>query len=324
MKDRLKRWGRSAAVEQGTLLASLVKWTSLATLAGILAGCSTSAFLWSLSWTIGAVTAIGPRLLLLPPGFLLAYLIVHVFAREAEGHGTDKVIEAVHRRSGRIPLPVAPVKLVATVITIASGGSVGKEGPAAQIGAALASGLASLLLLRRRDHRNLVVCGIGAGFAASGTAPRGAKRCCGCCAGGGASAPPPARRSASGPQVLVQEPAQPRLHLLRHLEPAGVGAERARLAVGGEIRAARRALRQVPLELRDERGRQRAVEIVGEDRDEIAARHAPPPSRRVSCSRSAIRARCSRVFTAATESPTMAATSSLDSSSTSFSTSTAR
>jgi H+/Cl- antiporter ClcA len=105
------------------------------------------------------------RLLWLPVGFVVAYFLVWYLAPDAEGHGTDKVIEAVHQRAGRIPLAVAPVKLAATVVTIAVGGSVGKEGPAAQIGASLASGLASLLRLGRRDRRKVVICGIGAGFA---------------------------------------------------------------------------------------------------------------------------------------------------------------
>jgi H+/Cl- antiporter ClcA len=162
----LRPWARGIAIEQGTLLASLAKWTLLATAAGALAGASTALFLNILAGATAAVGASRWALLLLPPGLVVAYLIVHLVAREAEGHGTDKVIEAVHRRWGRIPFLVAPIKLVATVVTLAVGGSVGKEGPAAQIGAALASALGSLLALRRGDHRKLVVCGIGAGFAA--------------------------------------------------------------------------------------------------------------------------------------------------------------
>ena len=96
---------------------------------------------------------------------MAAHLLVRFLAPDAEGHGTDKVIEAVHQRGGRIPLAVAPIKLAATVVTIGVGGSVGKEGPAAQIGASLASGLASMLRLSRRDRRKVVICGIGAGFA---------------------------------------------------------------------------------------------------------------------------------------------------------------
>jgi chloride channel protein, CIC family len=66
---------------------------------------------------------------------------------------------------GRIPFKVVPVKLVATVVTLAGGGSAGKEGPCAQIGAGLASSFASLLRLGDVDRRKLVICGISAGFA---------------------------------------------------------------------------------------------------------------------------------------------------------------
>ncbi|HEY7202875.1 MAG TPA: chloride channel protein [Methylomirabilota bacterium] len=151
--------------EHGTLMASLVKWTLLAAAVGVLAGCGTAIFLKILQWGIESMVAVPLRWLWLPVGFAGAFCLVRVLAPDAEGHGTDKVIEAVHQRSGRISLAVAPVKLVATVLTIAVGGSVGKEGPAAQIGASLASGLASLLRLGRRDRRKVVICGIGAGFA---------------------------------------------------------------------------------------------------------------------------------------------------------------
>jgi H+/Cl- antiporter ClcA len=162
----LRAWSRRALLEQGTLFASLVKWTFLASIVGVLAGASTAVFLRSLELGVRTVARCPYPLVLLPVGFVAAHLLVRVLAPQAEGHGTEKIIEAVHRRWGRIPLLVAPVKLAATVATIAVGGSVGKEGPAAQIGAALASGLASALWLRRRDRRKLVICGIGAGFAA--------------------------------------------------------------------------------------------------------------------------------------------------------------
>lgn len=152
-------------LEQTTLFASVVKWTVLAAGVGVLVGGSTTGFLWALGRATDAVARLPHRLWLLPAGFLTAAALVQVLAPDAAGHGTEKVIEAVHRRWGRIAARVAPVKLVATVLTISVGGSVGKEGPCAQIGAALASTLASALRLRRRDHRKLVVCGISAGFA---------------------------------------------------------------------------------------------------------------------------------------------------------------
>lgn len=151
--------------EQITLFASVVKWACYATVVGVLVGSGTAAFLWCLGRSSVAFTAFPHYYLSLPLTLVLSSFIVRMFAPEAAGHGTEKVIEAVHRRMGKIPLKVVPVKLVATVITLASGGSAGKEGPCAQIGAGLASGFADLLRLKDVDRRKLVICGISAGFA---------------------------------------------------------------------------------------------------------------------------------------------------------------
>ena len=152
-------------VEQVTLLASVIKWTCYASSVGVLVGFGTAAFLQALAWSSGQFSRIPDYYLLLPVTLLVSTLLVSWLAPDAAGHGTEKVIEAVHQRMGKIPLLVVPVKLVATVITLAGGGSAGKEGPCAQIGAGLASGFASLLRLNDVDRRKLVICGISAGFA---------------------------------------------------------------------------------------------------------------------------------------------------------------
>jgi H+/Cl- antiporter ClcA len=92
--------------------------------------------------------------------------LIRSFAPTAKGHGTEAVIAAIHQQSGRVDWLVAPVKLLATVLTLAFGGSVGKEGPCAQIGAAITSLFADVLRLDDKDRRRLVICGVGAGFAA--------------------------------------------------------------------------------------------------------------------------------------------------------------
>jgi H+/Cl- antiporter ClcA len=153
-------------LEESTLLASLAKWTTLGALVGILGGAATAVFVRLLDAAIAMAGRVGGPAVTLPLGLVAAVLLVRWLAPQAAGYGTDRVIEAVHRRQGYIPLPVAPVKLAATVLTIAAGGSVGKHGPAAQIGATLASALASLLALRPADRRKVVICGISAGFAA--------------------------------------------------------------------------------------------------------------------------------------------------------------
>lgn len=152
-------------IEESVLFVSIVKWLFLASCIGILVGVSTTVFLQALNFGISTAGRYQFYYLLLPAALFLSGLIVRTLAPEAEGHGTEKIIEAVHRNSGKMNLAVVPVKLVATVITIALGGSAGKEGPAAQIGAALSSGFSRLFRFGDHDRKKLVICGISAGFA---------------------------------------------------------------------------------------------------------------------------------------------------------------
>jgi H+/Cl- antiporter ClcA len=100
----------SVLAEETTL-----KWTALASAVGVLAGPATAAFLTILNWAMETMQQTPVSLLWLPVGFVPAHLLVTTFAPEAEGHGTDKVIEAVHRRGGQISLAVAPVPTTAIV-----------------------------------------------------------------------------------------------------------------------------------------------------------------------------------------------------------------
>ena len=114
-------------------------------------------------------------LLIIPAlGGLASGLIVYLIAPEAEGHGTDAMIEAFHQKGGYIRRRVPFVKILASAITIGSGGSAGKEGPIAQIGAGFGSFLGSLLKLKPRDRRILVLAGAAAGIGAIFRAPLGA------------------------------------------------------------------------------------------------------------------------------------------------------
>lgn len=156
---------KQKVLESSVLFISILKWLFLATIAGILVGLSTTVFLKALGFSITAASEYRYYYLLLPAALFLSALVVKYLAPDAEGHGTEKIIEAVHKHSGKIRLMVVPVKLVATIITIALGGSAGKEGPAAQIGAGVSSAFSDLLRFDSRDRKKLVICGISAGFA---------------------------------------------------------------------------------------------------------------------------------------------------------------
>ncbi|PIQ24400.1 voltage-gated chloride channel [bacterium (Candidatus Blackallbacteria) CG17_big_fil_post_rev_8_21_14_2_50_48_46] len=155
---------RKTLLEETLLISDLFKWTLYATLTGSVIGTGVSWFLKLLHWSEGMNHG---QLWLLPIGLFVSSLLVYYLAPDAEGHGTEKVIEAIHKHEGNIRLRVIPVKLLATLVTLGVGGSIGKEGPSAQIGAGLASALAKLFSfsISPRDRKRLVVCGISAGFA---------------------------------------------------------------------------------------------------------------------------------------------------------------
>jgi chloride channel protein, CIC family len=156
---------RKKVIEGSILFISVVKWLLIASGVGAVVGLSTAFFLKLLEQSIAYTSGFSYYFLFLPVAIFLSVVLVKNLAPEAEGHGTEKVIEAVHKRSGRINPMVVPVKLIATIVTIALGGSAGKEGPCAQIGAGLASAISDLVRFDNKDRRKLVICGISAGFA---------------------------------------------------------------------------------------------------------------------------------------------------------------
>ena len=114
------------------------------------------------AWMIPVVAAIGG---------LLSGLLVWWTAREASGHGTDAAIDAYHNKEGRIRLRVPLIKIVASALTLGSGGSGGREGPIAQIGAGFGSYLGTALGLSDKERRILLAAGIGAGVGSIFHAP---------------------------------------------------------------------------------------------------------------------------------------------------------
>ncbi len=106
-------------------------------------------------------------------GALMSAWLVAKFAPEAEGHGTDSAIEAVHTDPRAIRMRTIVVKTITSALTIGSGGSAGREGPAAQISAGFGSLLTRWLNLSDADGRIAVSLGIGSGIGAIFGAPLG-------------------------------------------------------------------------------------------------------------------------------------------------------
>ena len=121
---------------------------------------------------------IGPHGLWLIPlvttlGGLIAGILVYSLAPEAEGHGTDTAVKAYHHAGGFIRARIAPLKMIASAITIGSGGTAGREGPTALITAGVGSLYASLTHRPEEERRLLVLIGMASGLSAIFRSPIG-------------------------------------------------------------------------------------------------------------------------------------------------------
>jgi chloride channel protein, CIC family len=106
-------------------------------------------------------------------GGLLSGILVYTLAPEAEGHGTDTAVKAYHFRDGVIRGRIPFIKMVASAITIGSGGAAGREGPTALITAGIGSIYASLTKRTAYERRFLLMIGMAAGLAAIFRSPIG-------------------------------------------------------------------------------------------------------------------------------------------------------
>ena len=104
-------------------------------------------------------------------GATLGYLLICRCTRLEHARGTDSAIRAYHQHGGYVTSAVLPIKSLASVLTVGSGGSAGYEGPVTLLGAAVGSTIARLLRLSARDRRVLMAAGLAGGIGALFQAP---------------------------------------------------------------------------------------------------------------------------------------------------------
>ena len=190
LRRRLGRWADPRFLHTG-------RWMALSATVGVVAGVGAvvfdQVFALCTRWLLAGIGGFAPpapgaeqviepfgplapwRLVVcLVLGALVSGWMVFRFAPEAEGHGTDAVIGAFHTGLGKIRARVPVVKMLSSSLTIGAGGSAGREGPVAQIGAGFGSYLGDRLKLSNRERRILMLAGVAGGVGAIFRSPLGA------------------------------------------------------------------------------------------------------------------------------------------------------
>lgn len=152
--------------EPFTVANQVARWLLLILPVSIATGCLVALFLWLLELATKVRTANLWIIGLLPAAGILIYWLYSKYGKDAEA-GNDLILDAIHKEAkGGIPLRMAPLILMTTVITHLFGGSAGREGTAIQMGGSVADFCAKKYKLRAEDRRILLMTGIAAGFGA--------------------------------------------------------------------------------------------------------------------------------------------------------------
>lgn len=155
-------------LEPAVMLATVVQWLVLASLVGLVVGVGTSAFLHALFAMTDRTLSVPhwAYWVMLPLAGLANGLLMGYGYRALGTPGLkDSIFAAVHEQNGRMPWRTLLIKPVAAIITLASGGSAGKEGPCSHLGASLAAIIGRVFRLNAELRQRIVACGVSAGFA---------------------------------------------------------------------------------------------------------------------------------------------------------------
>lgn len=144
---------------------ALLKWLCLTAPLAAAIGSACALFLWGLDRATQARFDHPGLLYALPLAGAAIGWIYSRIGKQAEG-GNNLIVDQIHEPGAGVPLRMAPLILVATIVTHLFGGSAGREGTAVQLGGSLAGGFVRLFRLRAENTRLILMAGVAAGFGA--------------------------------------------------------------------------------------------------------------------------------------------------------------
>jgi len=160
--EKFKKVVKEKSIGSYTYIKSFVKWIIIAIVTGLIGGVVGSAFHKSVDYVTSVRTANNWLVYLLPIGGVIIVFLYHVTKRN---EGTDRVIESV-RTDKKVPILMAPLIFISTVITHLLGGSAGREGAALQLGGSIGYKVGELFRLDDKDMHLVVMLGMSGVFSA--------------------------------------------------------------------------------------------------------------------------------------------------------------
>ena len=145
-------------------LRTAIKWIIFSILSGLLIGMVGIAFYFGMTWVTDTRTAYPWLIFFLPLGGIVIVLLYHLLHDEKDT-GTNLVLSAIHS-GDEIPLRMAPLIFISTLITHLFGGSAGREGAALQLGGSIGNSLGRLFRFDEKDKHIMIMCGMSAAFSA--------------------------------------------------------------------------------------------------------------------------------------------------------------
>jgi H+/Cl- antiporter ClcA len=162
LKDRLLFIKNKSTTS--VLAFSFIKWVLLGAIVGVFTGSAGAAFLKSLELATNLRVENSWLLFLLPIGGTFVSFIYSKYGRNSS-KGNNLILENINNSGGTVPMRMAPLVFLGTVITHLFGGSAGREGTGVQIGSTIAEGVGRIFKLDKYDSRIILMCGISSGFA---------------------------------------------------------------------------------------------------------------------------------------------------------------
>ncbi|MGG4094198.1 voltage-gated chloride channel family protein [Paenibacillus lautus] len=160
----IKKWFEVTEKWPYALLSGyFIKWIVLGSVVGLMTGSASAFFLYSLDY-VTSLRMENPWLLFFLPfgGAVVSYLY-YKFGKSST-KGNNLILEQIHGNTESVPLRIAPLVLIGTLITHLFGGSAGREGTAVQMGGSLSEWFGKLIRVTPADRKILLICGISGGF----------------------------------------------------------------------------------------------------------------------------------------------------------------